>query len=138
LRGAVRGIRAALVVLLAMASSAGLAYGDEDRAAKELAQGHADAQEFGIFFGGMATQYDLCVKKGFLPSKKQSAEATAKLLLEKIRNATPGPDQSTYVQLGWDLAKQEIASRQKDYTRERCSSFVATEWAKMLATLHAE
>src|ERR1700675_3291529 len=110
------GIRILFVVILACVSLASAAYGDDDPAAKALAQTHADAQEFGVFFGGMATQYDLCVKKGFLPKGKQSAEATAKSILEKMRQYTPGPDQSGHVQKGWDLAKREIAKHSSDYT----------------------
>jgi len=132
------GNRVLLVVVLACALLAGAAYGDDDPAAKALAQNQADAREFGIFFGGTATQYDLCVKKGFLPKRKQSAEATAKSILEKMREATPGPDQSAYVQEGWDLAKSEVAKHSSDFTREKCSSFVAIEWEKMLKTMHAE
>jgi hypothetical protein len=132
------GIRILFVVILACVSLASAAYGDDDPAAKALAQTHADAQEFGVFFGGMATQYDLCVKKGFLAKGTQSAEATAKLILRKMREYTPGPDQSAYVQEGWDLAKHEVAKREADYTREKCSSWVAKEWAKMLRTMHAE
>ena len=41
-------------VLLASASLASAAYGDDDPAAKASAQNHADAREFGIFFGGTA------------------------------------------------------------------------------------
>jgi hypothetical protein len=132
------GIRALFAALLAGASLVSATYGEDDPVAKALAQNHADAREFGIFFGGTATQYDLCVKKGFLPKGKQSAEATAKSILEKMREATPGPDQSLYVQEGWDLAKREVAKHSSDFTREKCSSFVAEEWAKMLKTMHAE
>ena len=132
-------IRIPLILLpLTFASLTSAARADEDPAAKALAQNQADAREFGIFFGGMATQYDLCVKKGFLPKGKQSAEAIAKSILGKMREATPGPDQSAYVQQGWDLVKREVAKHASDYTREKCSSFVAPEWAKMLATMHAK
>lgn len=132
------GIRALFVVLLACASLASATYGDDVPASQALAQGQANAQEFGVFFGGMATQYDLCVKKGFLPKGKQSAEATAKLILQKMREFTPGPDQSAYVQEGWDLAKSEVAKHSSDYAREKCNSWVGKEWAKMLKTMHAE
>jgi hypothetical protein len=131
-------IRVLFVVLLACASLASATYGDDVPASQTIAQDQANAQEFGVFFGGMATQYDLCVKKGFLPKGKQSAEATAKSILEKMRQATPGPDQSAYVQEGWDLAKREVDKHSSDYTREKCTSWVGKEWAKMLATMHAE
>jgi hypothetical protein len=131
-------IRVLLVVPVACASLAGAAYADDASTSQALAQGQANAREFGVFFGGTATQYDVCAKKGFLPKGKQSAEATAKSILEKMRQATPGPDQSAYVQEGWDLAKREIAKHSSDYTREKCTSWVGKEWAKMLATMHAQ
>ncbi len=50
----------------------------------------AQARQFGIFFGGTASQYDLCVKKGFLPKGDQSAEEIAKSFLEKTLDDEPG------------------------------------------------
>ena len=78
-------IRAALVLLVALASWVHLTRGDEVPVDDKLAQLQRGAQAFGVFFGGMATQFDLCVKKGFLPKPKQSAEATAQSVLEKMR-----------------------------------------------------
>ena len=60
----------------------------------------APARQFGIYFGGMASQYDLCVKKGFLPKGDQSAEQMAKAILEKMRQFDNGPDQSAFVREG--------------------------------------
>jgi opacity protein-like surface antigen len=94
----------------------------------------AQATQFGIYFGGMASQYDLCVDKGFLPKGDRSAEALAASILAKMRELSKGPDQSSYVQQGWDLIKQEIAKHASDYTREKCS-WVGTEWQKMVKTM---
>jgi len=58
----------------------------------------AQARQFGIFFGGTASAYDLCVKKGFLPKGNQSAEEIAKSFLEKTWTTNQGTDQSVYVQ----------------------------------------
>ena len=82
----------------------------------------------------MASQYDLCVKKGFLPKGDQSAEQMAKAILEKMRQFDKGTDQSAFVQEGWDAIKLEIAKHESEYTQEKCS-WVATEWAKMVATM---
>jgi hypothetical protein len=40
------------------------------------------------------------------------------------------------VQEGWDFMKQEVAKHEADYTREKCNSWVAKEWGKMLVTMH--
>ena len=90
----------------------------------------ARARQFGIFFGGTASQYDLCVKKGFLPKGNQSAEEIAKAFLEKTW-ATNGTDQSMYVQDGWNMMKKEIAENESFYTQARCAA-VGKQWTKLL------
>jgi len=119
------------------ALAAGAACADEAPAAavasteQAQAQAQAQAMEFGIFFGGMASQYDLCVNKGFLPKGDQSAEAIAASIIAKMREVNKGSDQSSYVQQGWDVMKQEILKRASDYTREKCS-WVGAEWQTMV------
>ena len=92
-----------------------------------------EARQLGILVGGTATQYDLCVKKGFLAKSNQSAEETAKSILEKLR-ANSGPDQSVYVQEGWDMMKKEIAAHESFYTQEKCVG-TGKEWAKITAAM---
>jgi hypothetical protein len=94
----------------------------------------AQARQFGIFFGGTASQYDLCVKKGFLPKGNQSAEEIAKSFLEKTWAANQGTDQSTYVQDGWDKIKKEISENESFYTQQRCAP-VGKQWAKLLEVI---
>src|SRR3984957_20061763 len=95
----------------------------------------AQARQFGIFYGGTASQYDLCVKKGYLPKGDQSAEELAKSMLDKVlRASTTGPELFGYVQDGWDTMKQQISQHESFYTQERCSG-VAREWVKMIATM---
>lgn len=94
----------------------------------------AQARQFGMFFGGTASQYDLCARRGFLAAGNPSAEEIAKSLLEKITISSGGADQSAYVQQGWDMIKKEIAEHESFYTQERCAS-VGKEWAKMMATV---
>jgi hypothetical protein len=96
-------------------------------------QEQGQARQLGILVGGTATQYDLCVKKGFLAKSNQSAEETAKLLFEKMR-ANGGPDQSALVQDGWDMMKKEVAAHESFYTQEKCVG-VGKEWAKITATM---
>jgi len=113
------------------------AYADDaPSATQSTLQGQA--RQFGIFYGGTASQYDLCVKKGFLPKGDQSAEDMAKSMLEKVLRASNiGPDLSVYVQDGWDTMKQEVAQHESFYTQERCSG-VGREGAKMIAVLRAK
>jgi hypothetical protein len=96
-------------------------------------QEQGQARQFGILVGGTATQYDLCVKKGFLAKSDQSAEGTAKSIFEKMRT-NGGPDQSAYVQEGWDMIKKEISAHESFYTQEKCAA-VGKEWAKIMATV---
>lgn len=83
----------------------------------------------------MASQYDLCAKKGYLAKGELPAEEIAKAILEKMRTLNKGPDEFAYVQDGWDTMKKEIAENQSFYTQEKCS-WVGKEWAKMLVTMH--
>ncbi len=94
----------------------------------------AQARQFGIFFGGTASQYDLCVKKGFLPKGTQTAEEIAKSFLEKTWTTNQGTDQAVYVQDGWDMMKKEISENESFYTQARCAS-VGKQWTKLLEVI---
>ena len=83
-------------------------------------QEQGQARQLGILVGGTATQYDLCVKKGFVAKNEQSAEEVAKSFFEKMR-ANGDPDQSTNVQEGWDMMKKEISAHESFYTQEKCA-----------------
>jgi hypothetical protein len=96
-------------------------------------QAQGQARQLGILVGGTASQYDLCVKKGFLAKSDQEAQETAKSILEKIR-ASGGPDQSTYVQEGWDMMRKEISAHESFYTQEKCNG-VGKQWAKITAAM---
>jgi hypothetical protein len=130
-RGGMNGL---LAVLALMAPSGVLVHADEAPGPNTNTLEQAQAREFGIFFGGTATQYDLCVKKGFLPKGDQSAEEAAKLFMEKARATTQGADQSAYVQDGWNMMKREIAENESFYTQEKCAS-VGKQWMKMLVEI---
>ncbi len=97
-------------------------------------QDQGQARQFGILVGGTASGYDLCVKKGFLAKSDPSAEETAKSILEKMRASNTGPDQSAYIQEGWDMMKKEISENESFYTQDKCVG-VGKEWAKILATM---
>jgi hypothetical protein len=96
-------------------------------------QDQGQARQLGILVGGTATEYDLCVKKGFIANSDQSAEETAKSFFEKTRG-NGGPDQSVFVQEGWDMMKKEISAHESFYTQEKCVG-VGKEWAKITATM---
>jgi hypothetical protein len=123
---------AALSALCVMLGST--AHADVPAAAQTLSSEQAQARQFGIFVGGTATQYDLCVKKGFLAKGDQSAEEMAKAIFEKMRAGNGGSDQSAFVQDGWDLMKKEISGHESFFTKEKCS-WVGKEWVKILATM---
>jgi hypothetical protein len=94
-------------------------------------QAQAQARQFGIFFGGTASQYDLCVKKGFLPKGNQTAEEIAQSFLDKTWATNSAADQSVYVQDGWNRMKKEIAENESFYTQQRCAA-VGKQWTKLL------
>ena len=96
-------------------------------------QEQGQARQLGILVGGTATQYDLCIKKGFVAKSDQSAEEIAKAFFDKMR-ASGGPDQSAFVQEGWDMMKKEISAHESFYTQEKCAG-VGKEWAKITATM---
>ena len=96
-------------------------------------QDQGQARQLGMLVGGTATQYDLCVKKGFIAKSDQSAEETARSFFEKMRT-NGGPDQSAYVQEGWDMMKKEISGHESFYTQEKCAG-VGKQWAKIMATM---
>lgn len=131
-------MRSKMSVLVLIASAGTTAYADDIPAPAALSTQQGQARQFGIYYGGTASQYDLCVKKGFLAKGDQSAEEIAKSMLEKImRSSNTGPDLSAYVQDGWDTMKREITQHESFYTQEKCS-WVGKEWAKMIATMRAK
>jgi hypothetical protein len=93
----------------------------------------AQARQFGMYFGGTASQYDLCARKGFLAAGSPPAEEIAKSLLEKMSVSISAADQA-YIQEGWDVIKKEISENESFFTQERCAA-VGKEWAKMMATV---
>jgi len=109
-------------------------YADETSMSVPLTAEQAQARQVGIFLGGTASQYDLCVRKGFLAKGDRSAEEIAKSILEKMRTLDKGADQSAFAQEGWDMIKKEISEHESFFTQEKCAS-VGKEWAKLMTTL---
>jgi hypothetical protein len=128
------GMKELLAVFALMVPAAGLVHADDATLPTTSTQEQAQARQFGIFFGGTASQYDLCVKKGFLPKGDQSAEEIAKSFMEKTWAANQGADQSAYVQDGWNTMKKEISENESFYTQEKCSG-VGKQWTKLLAAM---
>jgi hypothetical protein len=127
------GMKKLLAVFALMVPAGGLVHANDAPEPTTNTQAQAQARQFGIFFGGTASQYDLCVKKGFLPRGNQSAEEIATSFLEKTW-ATQGSDQSAYVQDGWNKMKKEISENEPFYTHERCAS-VGKQWTKLLEVM---
>lgn len=128
------GLNKLLAVFVLMVAAGGLVHADDTPGPTTNTPEQAQARQFGIFFGGTATQYDLCVKKGFLPKGNQSAEEIAKSFLEKTWAENQGANQSTYVQDGWDKIKKEISENESFYTQERCA-LVGKQWTKLLEVM---
>ena len=128
------GMKKLLAVFTLMVPTGGLVHANDAPEPTTNTQAQAQARQFGIFFGGTASQYDLCVKKGFLPKGNQSAEEIAKAFFEKTLTANQGTDQSVYVQDGWNMIKKEISENESFYTQETCAS-VGKQWTKLLAVM---
>jgi hypothetical protein len=128
------GMKKLLAVVALMVPAAGLVHADDATELTTSTPEQAQARQFGIFFGGTASQYDLCVKKGFLPKGDQSAEEIAKSFMEKAWATKQGADQSAYLQDGWNTMKKEISENESFYTQEKCSA-VGKQWTKLLAAM---
>jgi hypothetical protein len=128
------GMKTLLAVFALMITAGGLVHADDAAEPTTNTQEQAQARQFGIFFGGTASQYDLCVKKGFLPKGDESAEEIAKSFMEKTWATNQGADQSVYVRDGWNMMKKEISENESFYTQEKCSA-VGKQWTKLLAAM---
>jgi opacity protein-like surface antigen len=126
-----RGMKTSLAALALVAAAGAAVHASDVPEPTTNTQAQAQARQFGIFFGGTASQYDLCAKKGFLPKGNQSAEEIAKSFLEKTWAANPAADESAYVQDGWDKMKKEISENESFYTQQRCAA-VGKQWTKLL------
>jgi hypothetical protein len=126
------GMNKLLAVFVLMVPAVGPVHANDAPGPTTNTSEQAQARQFGIFFGGTATQYDLCVRKGFLPKGEQSAEEIAKSFMEKSWATTPGANQSAYVLDGWNMMKKEISENESFYTQEKCVS-VGKQWTKLLA-----
>ena len=127
------GMNKLLAVFALMVPAGGLVHANDAPGPTTNTSEQAQARQFGIFFGGTATQYDLCVKKGFLPKGDQNAEEIAKSFMEKTW-MSQGADQSAYVLDGWNMMKKEISENESFYTQEKCAA-VGREWTKLLAAM---
>jgi|GEM_PF-2409849 hypothetical protein len=128
------GMRNLLAVFALMLPAGGLVHANNAPEPTTSTSAQAQARQFGMYFGGTASQYDLCVKKGFLPKGNQSAEEIAKSFIEKTWAANQGADQTLYVQDGWNTIKKEISENESFYTQEKCAS-VGKQWTKLLAVM---
>ena len=129
-----QGTKRLLAVFALMTPVGGLVHANDAPEPTTNTPAQAQARQFGIFFGGTASQYDLCAKKGFLPKGNQSAEEIAKSFLEKTWATNQGTDESVYVQDGWNKMKKEISENESFYTQERCAS-VGKQWTKLLVEM---
>jgi hypothetical protein len=127
-------MRQLMVTFALMVSAAAAVQANDLPATDTLTAEQAQARQFGIFFGGTASQYDLCAKKGFLAKGDPSAEATAKAFLDKAWTTERGADKAAYVQDGWDMMKKEISENESFYTQDKCVA-VGKQWTKLVAEM---
>jgi hypothetical protein len=99
------------------------------------AQQQAQATEFGIFFGGAASQFDLCVEKGFLPRPERSAESQANSFIAASEKAMSSEAMTPFVRKGWDRAKQKLHEPEFAVTKEKCE-FIAAQWQKNVTMMN--
>ena len=91
----------------------------------------AQAMEFGMFFGGAASQYDECVSRGFIVQRQRKAEDEALSFIEASEQAAPANEKGNfiYVRKGWDLAKQEMKKQGPQYWKDNCPR-IEQQWDK--------
>jgi hypothetical protein len=128
------GMKRLLAAFALMVAAGGLVHANDASEPTTNTPAQAQARQFGMFFGGTASQYDLCVKKGFLPKGNQNAEEIAKSYMAKMWTTNQSTDQSVYVQDGWNVMKKEISENESFYTQETCAS-VGKQWTKLLAVM---
>ncbi len=112
-------------------------FADDPPASATVSMAQAQARQFGMFLGGTATQYDLCVTKGFLAKGDQNAEDLARTYIEKMRATSKELDEFAYVQEGWDTIKREISQHESFFTQDKCAG-VGREWAKILLKIRSK
>ena len=119
-----------LISLLIFSSFAGHAEGDS---AKEDQQ-QIQAMIFGMYLGGAASQFDMCVEKGYLPSPERSAESQANSFIAASEQAMHSQAMTPFVRKGWDKVKQKIHEPDFELTKEKCD-FIGTQWQKNVTML---
>ena len=96
----------------------------------------AQAREFGIFFGSAASQFDLCVQRGYIASGPRSAENTANSVLETMQQFNNDPEGIRNAREGWLSVKQSISAHPPELSQAYCDA-VAQQWAKYAAMMQA-
>ena len=100
----------------------------------QIEQPHAQAMQLGFFLGGSATQYDLCVAKGYIQPGPQKAEDEVVSYLKASEQFVHDQEGISYVQKGWDIAKQKINEQSPQYWESNCDS-IGKQWNKYVTML---
>jgi hypothetical protein len=119
---------ASFAVALALVASSAQAQNDMRTAATES----------GLFIGATATQFDGCVRQGFLSANDKSAEAEFDMALssaDKIMPTDQVPQRKIdetkklmqWMREGWEGFKQQAAKSPISYTSERCQG-IGQQW----------
>ncbi|WP_342620826.1 hypothetical protein [Rhodoferax sp. GW822-FHT02A01] len=101
----------------------------ENPSADQNQQYLAQAASIGVYFGGTASQFDMCVDKGFLPPPKATAESQVNEYLAKPDRGKQELAMEPYFRKGWDMARQQLHEPGFAMTKERCD-FIKSQWEK--------
>ncbi|MDD5250669.1 MAG: hypothetical protein PHY45_16955 [Rhodocyclaceae bacterium] len=107
-----------------------LGHADSGQAEKRQVQ----AMQFGLLFGGIATQYDKCVEKGYLPAGPQRAEDQADAYLKTAEQFARDAEAAANVQKGWDIAKRKFDAQDAKFWEANCPS-IGKLWKRYEVTL---
>jgi hypothetical protein len=120
------------IVLTAALPAAALAAEPNPNEVK-LAQ--MEALQFGEYFGGAASMYDICVNKGLLPKGATSAEEQAEAYIAAPENER-FKDSSKFVHQGWRVARTRMDTDigPNYYDATHCK-LLAEQWEKYRAML---
>lgn len=122
--------RALLAALAALHLPAGFA--EPDDAGRSI-----HALQFGMFFGGSATQYDHCVELGRIEPGPRTAEAMASAYLDNVAPFATDAAARQDAHRGWDIARHKIAEQDAQYWARRCPE-IDQQWQRYVESLQLQ
>jgi hypothetical protein len=126
-----RACASGLALFLALPAVAPAAEPDPN----EVKMAQMEALQFGEYFGGAASMYDICVNKGLLPKGARSAEEQAEAYIAAPENER-FKDSSKFVRQGWRVARTRMDTDigPNYYDATHCG-LLAEQWEKYRSML---